>query len=312
MFSFFRKKSDNVNYHREDSLNTVEILSPPFFGIYASSPNRQYAIAWADANISEGIVGYRKRGRGIFCLLSGQNILLSGKLQRPNDGAVANNGTFVISDYLFTDKLAGRVYVFDSKANLLLQSRVKANLLNSGISDNGLYICFQTCCADHEDGNSLFVYDVGAAKLISQITLPCSWASSYKFDEAKQIIHLIMANGRSYRIAFDGSFLDKDRWTYDRECEATGVEALELAKAKFSTINSKVFRDYEGVNVLLNRALSVSLADRMKARVNRLRGEIYLNCDDINNAIKFFEIALSFDEKVGIKAKLVKLKELHK
>ena len=302
----------NVNYHhvRNDSaLKFVDIKSPRFFGTYNTSLNGLYAIACSDSDYQSSNGGCRESGCGRYALLSGQNILLWGKIPRPYGGQVADNGTFIINDLMFGNELRGTFFAFNRQGAILVKKMVNAHILNLGISDNGSYACFQTANSDNNnDGNSLFIYKLFNGTQISQFSPLCGVASKYCFDETNALIHLIYNTEKSYRFSFQGDFIDKELWLQDREREATGYFAFELAKEKLALIKSTTLSDYTGVISLLERSVAEELSDYTKARVNRIWGEIHYKCEDVSNAVRYFEMAIIFDKKIGVKKLLEKLK----
>jgi len=60
-------------------------------------------------------------------------------MARPNDGKVADNGTFIFNDWGFGDGLKGTFRAFDSLGQNLIVRRFRANLLNNGISFDGRF-----------------------------------------------------------------------------------------------------------------------------------------------------------------------------
>jgi len=243
-------------------------------------------------------------------LLSDQEILIQGRLQRPNDGKVAANGTFIFNDWMFGEGLKGTFYAFSSTGEVLIKRSVQANLYNNGISNDGRYACFQTCHTDDKntDSNAFFLFDLATKTLLSKFSPMTGWAKKYCFDTFKQIIFYDYGDGKIYRYNFDGQCLDADKWLRDREQTASGYLALELALEKLVAIKSKNLADYKGVLILLEKAEDGKISPHTQAKVKRTLGEIYLNCDDKTQAIQYFEEALTMNDKVGVKKLLLKLR----
>lgn len=126
----------------------------PFFGHYARSPNGEFLLLWRD----EWACGH-SRTKGPFYLFKGSTELCKGRLQRPNDGQVADNGSFTFCDWLFTEKLAGAFYAFDCAGQILMKKKFRANLINASISRDGAYVACQTAfnpASRHSDLLTLF------------------------------------------------------------------------------------------------------------------------------------------------------------
>jgi hypothetical protein len=96
---------------------------------------------------TNGLVGVRVRKvHSIFSKArrSYAKVGCNGRLQRPNDGQVADNGSFAFCDWLFTDKLAGAFYAFDCSGQILIKKKFRANLCSASISQDGAYAACQT------------------------------------------------------------------------------------------------------------------------------------------------------------------------
>jgi len=108
------------------------------------SPNGRFTLALADSSPDGLVFGGRGGGDGAWVLVEGQSAVARGRLQRPNDGAVADSGRFIISDWLFTDRLASRFCAFDPDGRTLLDEELGANAGQSAISPDGRYAVVTT------------------------------------------------------------------------------------------------------------------------------------------------------------------------
>jgi hypothetical protein len=82
-----------------DTFVTVEDIG--FFGPYSQSNNGRFLVAWSDSDPSSGSGGFREGGLGTYVLAEYGSVILDGKAERPNDGRVADNGTFIFNDWMF-------------------------------------------------------------------------------------------------------------------------------------------------------------------------------------------------------------------
>ena len=98
-------------------------------GQYAESTDGTYRLTWSQF-FSDG-----DDPHGAYVLKRGNSKLCSGKLERPNDGKVARNGTFILTDWCFGNALKSRVYGFSSDGDQILKHEFRANAINTGISD---------------------------------------------------------------------------------------------------------------------------------------------------------------------------------
>lgn len=90
----------------------LEIPSRKFFGIFAKSPNQRFTLAWCDG-------GPDQARTGRYILLDREQIVVEGKMPRPNDGRVADSGIFILNDWGSSESLNG---VFVASAQMALKS----------------------------------------------------------------------------------------------------------------------------------------------------------------------------------------------
>jgi len=201
----------------------LRVKSLDFFGQYNRSPNGRYTTAWRDSDPDGDIGGYRDKGEGDYLLLEEESVLTHGRLQRPNDGKVADTGRFVINDWLFGDGLKGTFYAFKSNGALILSKRFRANLDKSGISLDVSFAVCQTLSSDNEDATLLTLFDLSRKLVIAQWQPQSGAASAYEFELPTRKLFLVYG-GPAYKdypdpqwaYSFDGEFLDRDRWLADK------------------------------------------------------------------------------------------------
>lgn len=165
MFGLFRKK----NKIWEEIGSLAHIPQVDFTGVFASSPNNKYHIAVIDGD-RKGKGGYRKKGKGRYVLFTDYKVITTGKLERPNFPAVADNGTFCIQDWMFDTRrhnLQGTFYVFSRRGKRLVKRYFKANLMNSAISSDGKYATVATAASPGEvDSATLEIYKLPRGKKV--------------------------------------------------------------------------------------------------------------------------------------------------
>src|SRR3546814_6068768 len=74
---------------------------------------------------------------GRYVLLDGAELLVDGAMERPNDGKVADDGTFILNDWGSRDALAGTFMAFARDGRPILKRDYAANILNNGLSPAG-------------------------------------------------------------------------------------------------------------------------------------------------------------------------------
>lgn len=289
----------------------VRIDEINFFGKYSKSPNGQFIIAWSDFDYESGIGGFRTSGEGTYVVAKNDEVILVGKLQRPNDCKISNNGNFIVNDWLFGEGLKGIYYAFNLSGQILLNHTLSANLFNNGISENGKYVVCQCCNSDTDDSNTLYFFDLEKGSLLWKINPEVGWADSYYFDCEKMELHLIYKEKGIFRYNFNGSFLDKEKWESERINYLSAFEISDIAKERFKEKKNNMNEGIaDEIILLFERALGEGLDKypNEKAIVYRSIGEIKELLGKIPDAIHFYELALEHNEKVGIKRHLKMLK----
>ncbi|HUT17416.1 MAG TPA: hypothetical protein VMW84_03870 [Acidobacteriota bacterium] len=318
MWPFSRKKKIDVaethsgNIVSKTVANFVSVDSTHFFGPYSESENGKFLVAWSDTDREKGIGGFRERGEGSYILAEDTVVVISGRLQRPNDGKVANNGTFIINDWMFGEGLKGTFYAFDKLGNQLVQHRFTANLFNNGIAEDGRFAVCQCANSDTEDGRILAFFDLVKGILLWKIYPITGWADSYRFDPEKKELILRYREKGEYRYTFAGQFVDKEKWEVERVNFASAFELSLIAKERFKEkYHSLNEADAQEILLLLERALNKGLDEypNEKAAVYRTIGEVKESLGTIPDAIHYYEMALKLNPKVGIKRRLDILKQ---
>lgn len=114
----------------EFSERLITIDAIDFVGQFARSPNGQFRLIWSDRNPEGTIGGYRTEGHGCWALLEHDRLICEGRLERPQDGKVANDGTFVLNDWMLGEGLKGRFVAFRRDGTAILARDIAANLMS--------------------------------------------------------------------------------------------------------------------------------------------------------------------------------------
>lgn len=292
--------------------NSISIHSLDLFGEYSISQNHNYILAWCDSYTILNNNGIEEKISGKYALLKGKHIVLSGELQRPNDGKVANNGNFILNDWLNPNKREGIFYAFDSIGNILIKHQFYANLYNNGISTDGRYSVCQLANSDTVDGRTLNLFDLEKKLRLWQLIPKDSGTKSYCIDSDKNVVGLIYDNNSRYDYDFNGKFLDGKRWTASLFENADGFFIHSKAKHKIKTLGSELNEESANEIIkLLKDALNQGTEryPKEQANIHRTTGEIHEYLGHIKLAIKHYEKALNLNPKVGVKRKLIELKK---
>ena len=233
--------------------------------------------------------------------------------KRPNEGKVADNGTFVLEDWLFGDALKSMIYAFSVNGDEIMHHRFSANMHNTGLSPSGHYSVAQLAHSDSRDGGCLAFLDLVERKILWQQEPQPGWANSYRFDDGAKRLGLVYPNRGVYEYGYDGEFADSNRWEEDRVTFASGFELLHIVQEKLGEIPKDGLKlansDY--LLQLLNTALTkgVDKDPKYLARTYRTMGEIHEAIGNRESAIANYEIATGINPKVGVKLRLKRLKE---
>jgi DNA polymerase-3 subunit epsilon len=290
------------------SKGIVQIPARGFMGQASKSPDGKYILAWSDADPSQRVSGSRTSGLGRYLLIRGNEVLVDGCIERPNDGKVANNGVFVLNDWLFSSDLNGVFYAFRPSGDVIVERRFSANLHTNGLSAGGEFAVCQTCNSPTEDGDKLSLFDLRTGALVWSVNPPTGWASSYRFDVEHQLLGLGYGELGVFNYSLNGEFLDAERWEEAQIERGDGWGVFEVATDRLEqyrgTLNAKTASE-------LLRLFDIA-AERLKelgpvASIERHRGEIYEQLGDRQAAIAHYEKALAIDPKAGVKRKLAAL-----
>lgn len=283
----------------------VKIPALDFFGPHAASPNGRFHLVWLDRNPEGTIGGHRYEGQGIWTLLTNNGeTLATGRLERPQDGHVADTGTFILSDWMFGDGLNGRLVAFRADGQKLVERQFSANLASSGLSSDGRFAICQTANAPGSpDSCRYFLFDLDEGQEIANWEQETGWASAYEFEPANRRVYLIGNDDERVGYDFDGAMIDRGGWQRGR-ISAGDIEVMR------SVIESDGGNPSPDLRATILAGLDVACASGevwKQARALRLRGELHEQAGEIDAAIEAYDKALSIDPQVGVSRKLAKL-----
>jgi hypothetical protein len=269
----------------------------------ARSPNGRWVLGWSDATPDGHRMGARGGGRGAWILLEEGQERSRGRLERPNDGAVANDGRFVLPDWLFTDQLAGHFYAMAPDGAVLISERLGANVGAAAISPDGRTALVETLAnpGDRTWSNLVICYDLDTRSRRWVINPPAGIVR-VDFEDANQAV-LHLRNDRTRAVSLiDGSLgagTEERRtdniWTAYAELEDEVREGLETA-------------DPEQLAAWLTRTsvLEPRFADypNQRAKVLRIRGEVCEKLGSTTDAVAAYMAGLDLDPGLGVKRRL--------
>jgi tetratricopeptide (TPR) repeat protein len=294
--------------HAEKTANINEFH---LYGPSSCSPNGRYVLRWYDGDRLSGKGGFRESGDGRYSLLEDSRIILEGRMQRPNDGHVANDGSFVICDWMFGEGTKGTFYAMDKAGSVLIKESFNSNLLNCAISTEGKYAVCQTCNSDNEDSRKLSLFDLANGTRLFCTEPPESlWANEYEIAPLEKKVYLIYKDFGRFAYSFSGEFLDEEIWSEENIKRATGVELARIARQLWAESKNKA--EPEKTNKILSLMSEALIRGMFKypnemAKVYRDIGEIYESLNQKEKALESLRKSLSIDPKAGVKRSIDRL-----
>lgn len=280
----------------------LNIKEKGIFKNYISSENNHYMIA------------YNQSPEDNYTILEKEKVVSYGKVPRLKNGRIANNGNFIISSWGFSTNSPGIFHAFNNNGDLLFKRRLKANIYNIEISQNGKFAVCQTCKSEYEKySNKLLFFDLKNNDLlwISEVIFNNTTGFDFNLEEEELILNY--KNQPSYRYNFQGEFLDKEKWQlHNPGMELTASEIFDIMEEKHKENYQNLSRIELKNNLsIFKKLLSTDLTEikYKHARTYRYIGEIFLELNDKINAVKNFEKALEISERVGVKRITKKLKK---
>lgn len=268
----------------------VSIPQIDIMGQSATSPNGRYRLVWRDRTV---ICGEDVGGR--YVLLDGAELLVDGAMERPNDGKVADNGTFILNDWGSRNALVGTFLAFAGDGRQILKRDYAANLLNNGLSpDGGLAVCQTANAPDSPDSSILTIFDLTEGYERAVWRAESGWASGYAFPR-DNTVRMLRGDRISLDYSLDGEFLDRKIWLKDEVARGT-LHVIRVALADGAARSSLLLDD-------LRQGVLAALASedrRFDADAWRLMGEIEEDAGNVGAALAAYDKALAINRKIGV------------
>ncbi|WIA56685.1 VRR-NUC domain-containing protein [Sphingobium sp. WTD-1] len=291
---------------REFSERLITIDALDFVGQFAKSPNGQFRLIWSDCNPEGTIGGNRAEGHGRWALLEQDRLICEGRLERPQGGKVANDGTLILNDWMFGEGLKGRFVAFRRDGTAIMALNIAANLISNGLSNDGTFAICQTANAPGSPDSCLYMlFDLTTAAEIARWEPETGWADGYEFDTAARQLFLIRRYAERIGYRFDGTMIDRDGWQTHR------VAAGDLTAIRSLLGDAGQVRDADFVARII-AGLERAAQDNdvyVRARALRIRGELLEETGDGAAALVAYDEALALDPQVGVTRRADKLRK---
>lgn len=276
-----------------------------FMGHYTRSPDGRYRLIWADRSPDGGRGGYPEAGHGMWSLLRDDRLVMSGKADRPQDGKVADNGTFILSDWMSGEGLKGTFLAFSPDGRLRVAQRIAANLISNSLSPDGRHAICQTANAPGSPDSCRFIlFDLESGQEIARWEVETGWAEDYSWDCASERLFLHMKGGEKVAYDYTGAMIDLEGWQRRR-----------IAAGDLGVIRS-VVGSPDKLDNGLRQAVMAGLVTAARegdiwsqAPALRLLGELHENAGEIGKAISAYDNALAIDPRIGVARKVEKLRK---
>jgi len=252
----------------------------------------------------------RRIGGGVR-VFQGTRRLFTERGGTPNDAKVSSTGITMICYGPSGSSLATVVRFLDSLGKRKGQIRLGALSYSSGMSDDGEVAAVQLCNSDNKDGGALVLIEVGQLKIIHRLFLEGGWAESYKIFPDKRVFEARYSSGRAYRYAFDGTFLDKERFRIDQIEYGDPTVLVQIVRHELESSVPLSSEQYTEMLGILDRADAKGLSkySDWHAVALRARGEILEFEGRQEEAISAYRLALVKNPKIGVRRKLTVLEK---
>jgi hypothetical protein len=269
----------------------VSVPELDMVGERVTSRNGRFTLLWRDRHWADGVPI-----QGRYLLIDGDAIIVDRRMERPQDGKAADDGTFVLNDWGDSQELSGTFHAFRSDGSEIVSRAYTANLLNNGLSHDGrLAVCQTANAPGSPDSSVLTVFDLESGAGIATWTAESGWANAYEFPEGGALVRMIRHERPSLDYTLGGEFIDRRVWLKD-----------EVARGTVYVIR-KALAEGEAATGVSNEALRAgaerAVADedqRFVADTWRLLGEIEEAAGNATAALEAYEHALRINPKIGV------------
>lgn len=285
--------------------NLVSIDALDFIDHQAVSPNKRYRLIWADRTPDGRRGGNRSEGHGSWSLLLDDRIVTTGRLERPQEGRVADNGTVILHDWMFGEDLQGRFVAFAPDGSQLVTQQFSANLMSNSLSPDGKFAICQTANAPGSaDSCRYMLFDLAAGREMARWEVETGWAEHYEWDCEDRRVYLCMKDGERVGYDFTGTMVEREAWQL-RRMGAGDLNVIQSVLVATSA-NGHPLRSE------IIAGLGIAARDGeiwQQARAHRLLGELHEQAGEIAQAVKAYDDALTIDPKVGVARRVEQLRK---
>lgn len=278
----------------------VSVPELDMVGERITSRNGRFTLLWRDRHGADG-----EPVEGRYLLIDGDTVLVDARMERPQDGKVADDGIFILNDWGDSDALSGTFRAFSSYGSVILTRSYSANLLNNGLSPDGrLAVCQTANAPGSPDSSVLSVFDLVAGTEIATWTAESGWANAYEFPESGDRIRMVRGDRPNLDYSLTGDFLDRRLWLRDE----VGRGTLYVIRKALAEGEAATGLSLDALRAGAERAIADE-DQRFVADAWRLLGEIEEAASDPAGALAAYEHALSANPKIGVAKRAAALRK---
>lgn len=278
----------------------VSVPELDMVGERVTSGNGRFTLLWRDRHWADGVPI-----QGRYLLIDGDTAVVDRRLARPQDGKVADDGTFVLNDAGDSQLLSGTFHAFRSDGSEIVSRAYTANLLNNGLSHDGrLAVCQTANAPASPDSSVLTVFDLEAGTEVATWTAESGWANAYEFPEGGDRVRMIRHERPSLDYSLDGEFVDRRVWLKDEVARGT----LYVIRKALADGEAGTGVSVEELRAGVNSAIAEG-DERFVADAWRLLGEIEEEAGDTAAALGAYDRALAANPKVGVAKRAAMLRK---
>jgi tetratricopeptide (TPR) repeat protein len=231
-------------------------------------------------------------------------------MQRPNNGSVADNGSFSLEDWHFGNTLSGTFNVFDNTGNPIVTKELTANILDSGISSNGKLAYCATANSKTEHSYKIFLFDLESGEELFCVTPRTGGIESYAFDEDRKLLIADVKGVGKFRYDRGGNFVDAENLD---KANLNSSDYSRIIRAAEKTLNEPDIsqsRAREALEAVLRaRSLGADANPAWAPNALKVQGLAHEMLDELREAIQIYEEAIVLYPKIGVKRRLDALKK---